>query len=160
MRDNHFRPDATFQKAISVSVELLSDCNFLRSEVLKCCPMPLVFLNVPYVYLIDKFVFTFGRNAGLCGVSFVWPNIVFIQSRQNSFHAGLDFSRLIARTVAGKQKLQHECGDVRAFFDTMKQVLPNDLAVERIVEFPIEGVHLHFKLHNRSPNRCWRRPSS
>ena len=103
--------------------------------------MPLFFLHVADVHLVDEAVLTFGRNTGLRRVRFVGANVIVLERRQDGFDTGLDFDVVVAGAVPGEQELKDERRDVRPFLDAVQQILANDLAGELFVQFCVEWVH-------------------
>jgi hypothetical protein len=85
---------------------------------------------------------TFGGHLGLRRIGLVRANVVLLERGQHSLHAGVEFGLVIAGAIFGEQELQYEGRDVGALLDPVQQVLAQDLAVEDLVQFFVEFVHL------------------
>ena len=134
VRERHLGPDAAFEQAVVVPVELLADGDALRVEVLQRRPVPLLLLDVADVDLVDEPVLALGRDARLRRVGLVRPDVVVLQRGENGLHAGVDLGRVVAGAEAGEQELQHERRHVGALLDPVQQILADDLAVEDRVQ--------------------------
>lgn len=93
------------------------------------------------MHLVDETVLALGGDLGLGGIRFVGPDIIVLKCHQHGIQPGVYFRRVAAGTIAGKQKLKHECRNVGSFFDAMQEIFTKHLAIENGIQLLVEWVH-------------------
>ena len=112
--------------------------------------MALLLLHVAHMNLINKPVLALRRDLRLRGIGLVRPNVVVLQGGEHGLHSLLHFRGIVAGAVARQQELQDEGGYVRALFNPMQKILPDDFAIESGIQFLIKSIHEFLTLRNWS----------
>jgi hypothetical protein len=141
--ERHFRPDAPLQQAIVVAIELFTDGDALRVEVLQGGPVALLLLDIADMHLVDETMLALGRHLRLRRVRLVGFDVVVLQAGQHRFHARVHFRLIVAGAKPGQQELQDEGRDVGAFLDSMQQILAQHLAVELFQQLDVQIILGH-----------------